>query len=315
MQRKSFWRSQKIEAESPVFCFAKKAHGKNWCTQGVRNPTQFYVQTNFKIKGFGFSLKEFFDQMFNAVRSAMIGVGIGVLPGIGGGVSCMLAYTVAKNSSKHPELYGTGINDGIVASETANNATIGGAMIPLLSLGIPGDAVTAILLGGLMVHDIAPGPLIFQKNGAVVYGVFIAMVIASFAMLVLEFGGIRLFLRILKIPKHYLLPVVIVLCTVGAIGDSNRIFDMWGMLLFGLVGYGMLYAGVPLTPMILGFILGPMFETNLRRSSQLFVQNAYSLFEHPIALIFLGITIVTVIMNVRASIKAYRAQMSRLAAG
>jgi putative tricarboxylic transport membrane protein len=181
-----------------------------------------------------------------------------------------------------------------------------------LSLGIPGDAVTAILLGGFMVHDIAPGPLIFQKNGVVVYGVFIAMVIASFAMLILEFGGIRLFLRLLKIPKQYLLPVVVVLCAVGAIGDSNRIFDMWGMLLFGLVGCGMQAAGVPLTPMILGFILGPMFETNLRRSSQLFAQDSFSLFYRPIALIFLIVTAVTVIMNIRSSRKARRAEMAKV---
>jgi putative tricarboxylic transport membrane protein len=277
-----------------------------------RNPSSFEVETNFKFKGFGFSVKEFFDQAINMLRSAMIGVGIGILPGIGGGVSCMLAYTVAKNSSRKPELFGTGINDGVVASETANNATIGGAMIPLLALGIPGDAVTAILLGGFMVHDIAPGPLIFQKNGAVVYGIFIAMVIASFAMLVLEFGGIRLFMRLLKIPKHYLLPVVVVLCAVGAIGDANRAFDMWGMLLFGLVGCGMLAAGVPLTPMILGFILGPMFETNLRRSSQLFVQNNFSLFYRPIALIFLAITIITVAMNIRTSKKAREAEMLKV---
>jgi putative tricarboxylic transport membrane protein len=281
----------------------------------ARNPSRFEIKTNFKIKGFGFSLKEFFDQTFNMLRSAMIGVGIGILPGIGGGVSCMLAYTVAKNSSRHPELFGTGINDGVVASETANNATIGGAMIPLLSLGIPGDAVTAILLGGFMVHDIAPGPLIFQKNGVVVYGVFIAMVMASFAMLVMEFGGIRLFLRLLKIPKQYLLPVVVVLCAVGAIGDANRIFDMWGMLLFGLVGCGMLAAGVPLTPMILGFILGPMFETNLRRSSQLFVQDNFSLFYRPIALIFIAITVVTVIMNIRSSRKAHKAEMAKAGLG
>jgi putative tricarboxylic transport membrane protein len=278
----------------------------------VHKPHEFEVETNFKIKGFGFSLKEFFQQILNTVRSALIGVGIGVLPGIGGGVSCMIAYTIAKKSSKNPELFGTGINDGIVASETANNATIGGAMIPLLSLGIPGDAVTAILLGGFMVHDIAPGPLIFQKNGVVVYGVFIAMVIASFAMLILEFGGIRLFLRLLKTPKQYLFPVVVVLCAVGAIGDSNRIFDMWGMLLFDLVGCGMKAVGVPLTPMILGFILGPMFETNLRRSSQLFAQDGFSLFYRPIALIFLIVTAIMIIMNIRSSRKARKAEMTKV---
>lgn len=130
---------------------------------------------------------------------------IGILPGIGGGVSCMISYTVSKNTSKHRELYGTGIMDGVVASETANNATIGGAMIPLLSLGIPGDAATAMLLGGLQVHNVAPGPLIYQNNGVVVYAIFFAMVVAAIFMLFFMLLGMRFFVRVLKVPKNYLL--------------------------------------------------------------------------------------------------------------
>lgn len=129
----------------------------------VRKKQNMIVETNVKIKGFGFIFKRIFGQKFNALRSSIIGCVIGILPGIGGAISGMLSYTAAKNQSKHPEKFGTGIIDGVVASETANNAGIGGAMIPLLTLGIPGDAVTAILLGGLMVHNIAPGPLIFEK--------------------------------------------------------------------------------------------------------------------------------------------------------
>ncbi len=270
----------------------------------VRSDIKYEITSDFKIRGFGFSLKELFSQLGNALRSALIGVGIGVLPGIGGGVSCMIAYTVAKNSSRHPDKYGTGIIDGIVASETANNATIGGAMIPLLALGIPGDAVTAMLLGGFMVHDIAPGPLIFDKNGPVVYGIYTAMIIATFAMLFLEFGGMRFFIKLLKIPKQYMLPIVVTLCCVGAIGESNRIFDVWGILIFGLLGYGLLKAGIPLTPMILGFILGPMFELNVRKSSQLYQMDPFSFFHRPIAIVFVVVTIVTLVLNVRAGRRA-----------
>ena len=133
----------------------------------------------------------------------------------------MLAYTFVKNRSKNPEKFGTGIIDGVVASETANNASIGGAMIPLLTLGIPGDGTTAVLLGALRVQGIAAGPLIFQKNVDYVFGIYIAMLVASVAMLVLDNLGIRGFLKILKVPKHYLLPIVIVLCAVGAFGSSN----------------------------------------------------------------------------------------------
>lgn len=269
----------------------------------VRKDIKFEIQDHVKIRGFGFSLKEMTAQLGNAVRSAFIGLGIGILPGIGGSVSGMLAYTVAKNTSKYPEKFGTGIMDGVVASETANNATIGGAMIPLLSLGIPGDGTTAVLLGALMVHNVAPGPLIFTKNGVTVYGVFIAMVIASAAMLVLEFLGLNIFVRILKIPKNYLFPVIVVLCAVGAIGDSNRVFDVWGIFLFGLVGYALSKAGFSLIPMILGFILGPTLELNLRKASSLVQYDAFSILQHPIAIVFLAVTIVTVILNIRVNLR------------
>lgn len=270
--------------------------------ENLRKPQMYQIETDFKIKGFGFSLKEFFGQLFNAIRSAIIGLGVGILPGIGGGVSCMISYSVAKNSSKNPEEFGTGIIDGVVASETANNAGIGGAMIPLLSLGIPGDAVTAMLLGGLMVHDVAPGPLIFEKSGSVVYGIFFAMLVSAIMMLIFEFIGISSIIKILKVPKNYLLPVVVVLCVVGAIGDSNRIFDVWGVLLFGLMGYGFLKADITLTPMILGFILGPLFESNIRKVSQL--ASTDSIFNHPISVVFILVTIVTVFFSVRNNVRA-----------
>lgn len=270
--------------------------------EDLRKPEEYTIDDDVKIKGFGFSMKEFVGQLGNAIRSAIIGLGIGILPGIGGGVSCMISYSVAKNSSKEPEKFGTGIIDGVVASETANNAGIGGAMIPLLSLGIPGDAVTAMLLGGLMVHNVAPGPLIFTKSGSVVYGIFFAMVISAFFMLVFEFFGIKAFVKILKVPKNYLLPIVVILCVVGAIGDSNRMFDVWGVLLFGLMGYGMSKAKITLTPLILGFILGPLFEANIRKVSQL--SSTDSLLAHPISIVFLLVTIVTVFFSVRKNAQA-----------
>ena len=147
------------------------------------------------IKGFGFSIAEFMSQIFNAVRSALIGMGIGILPGIGGGTSNMLAYTVAKNSDKHPEEFGQGRIDGVVASETANNATIGGAMVPLLTLGIPGDTTTAMLLGALTLHGLTPGPLLFQNQAEIVYGIFAGMLLSSVIMLFMEFFGLRVFVK------------------------------------------------------------------------------------------------------------------------
>lgn len=274
--------------------------------ESVRKPEKMEIREDVKMKGAGFSMKEFIVQIPNAIRSALIGLGIGILPGIGGGVSCMISYTVAKNSSKHPEKFGTGIMDGVVASESANNATIGGAMIPLLSLGIPGDPATAMLLGGLMVHDVSPGPLIFDKSGSVVYGIFFAMIIAAILMCLFMLVGMRGFIKVLKIPKNYLLPIIVILCCVGAIGDSNRIFDVWGVLLFGLMGYGLIKAKIPSSPMILGFILGPMFEENLRKVSQL--ASTDSIIDHPIALVFVIVTVVVVAISLRSNKRAAEAE-------
>ena len=269
--------------------------------EAVRREKGFTAEENVRMRGLGFTFKEFKSQIVNMIRSALIGLGIGILPGIGGGVSCMLSYTVAKNTSKHPEKFGTGVIDGIVASETANNAGIGGAMIPLLSLGIPGDPATAMLLGGFMVHDLAPGPLIFQKSGPVMYGIFTAMVLAAVVMCLFMFGGLRGIVKVLKIPKYYLLPVIVILCCVGAIGDSNRMFDVWGVLLFGLIGYLFAKAEIPTTPMILGFILGPMFEENLRRASKMAQSDPIT--NHPISIVFLAITVIAVVFSIRSNLK------------
>ena len=264
----------------------------------AKNPVEATMNdSNVKIKGFGFSLSEFFAQKWNMLRSSFIGIVIGILPGIGGAISGMLSYTAAKNQSKHPEKFGTGIMDGVVASESANNAGIGGAMIPMLTLGIPGDAATAMLLGGLMVHQIAPGPLIFDKNGVEVFGIYAAMIIASFAMLFLELFGIRVFVKILKLKKYWLMPVIIMLCIIGAIGNANRLFDVWSVMNFGFMGYVLLKAKIPHVPMILGFILGPIFELNFRRSVQHYNIDPSGIFEHPIAIGFFVFTIFVVIYS------------------
>ena len=209
-------------------------------TAGTIQNGEDYIATKVNLKGFGFTLPVFFSQLKNAVRSALIGIGIGILPGIGGGTSNIVSYSIAKNQSKYPEKFGTGIVDGVVASETANNATIGGAMIPLLTLGIPGDTATAMLLGGFMIHGIQPGPLLFESHGDIVYGVFTAMILSSFFMLIWSFGAMRLFIRILKVPKNYLFPIIVVLCSVGAFALDNRVFDAASIVLFGIIGYSLL---------------------------------------------------------------------------
>ena len=255
-----------------------------------------------KIKGFGFSWKEFFGQMPNFARSSAIGVGIGILPGIGGATSNILSYLVAKKQSKHPEKFGTGIIDGVVASETANNATIGGALIPLLTLGIPGDGVTAIMLGGFLIHGVQPGPMLFRTQADLIYTIFASLIVCSILMLVIEFYGLRLFVKLLRVPKHILLPVIFVLCVVGAFGISSRVFDVWTILLFGVIGYGFTKFQIPQAPFIIGFILGPMAETNLRRGLMLSDNNFMGFITNPLSGAFLLIALLAVLWPIFKSL-------------
>ena len=218
-----------------------------------------------KVKGFGFSMKEFVSWLPGALRAAVIGTGIGILPGIGGPTSGMLAYVTAKNMSKHPETFGKGEPEGIVATEAANNATIGGAMIPLLVLGIPGDGVTAMMLGGFLIHGLSAGPLLFVKNADVVYGIFAACMVCDLIMLLVEWTCIKGFVQVLKVPKHILLPLILVLCAVGAYATNNRVFDAQAIVLFGVIGYLYHKFGLATTPFVLCFLVGNMTETYLRR--------------------------------------------------
>lgn len=257
------------------------------------------AKTTFELKGFGVSLKEFKAQFINMIRSSLIGIGIGILPGIGGSTAGLLAYTAEKNSSKYPEKFGTGVVDGVIASETANNAVIGGSLIPLLTMGIPGNTVTAIFLGGLTIHGISPGPLIFEKSGQYVYGIFLALIMANVFMLVFERAGLKAFVKLLDVPKHILLPLIMVCCVVGAYSNSSRIFDVWCVLGFGLLGLLLKKLKVPTTPLIIGFILGSMAEENLRRALQASAGDWSVFVTRPISLVFLLVSFVSVALTLR----------------
>jgi len=259
------------------------------------------VEVKFvRVKGFGFSLEEFWSQKWNALRSAVIGTIIGILPGIGASTSNVLSYSVAKKQSKHPELFGTGIIDGLVASETANNASIGGAMIPLLALGIPGDTVTALLLGGLTLHGISAGPLLFVEHVDLVYSVFFAMALCAVLMLIIEFYGLRGFVKLLGIPNWYMLPAIFLFCIIGAYGLHNNVFDVWTVLLFGAMGYVFTLLDIPPSPFILGFILGPLAEINLRRGLMLSKGSLLPFFQSPIADVFFALTAVSLFFTFRS---------------
>lgn len=261
----------------------------------AQGPPQIVVRP-YTMRGFGLSFAEFKGQFVNIIRSAMIGTGVGILPGIGGGISNMIAYTAAKKYSSYPEKFGTGVVDGVVASETANNAVTGGALIPLLTVGIPGDAATALLLAAMLIQGVTPGPLMFRSSLDIVYAIFMLMIIANFAMVVFEMLGLRLYLKLLKIPRYILMPIIMVLCTIGSFSTNNRMFDVWAILVFAIIGYLLQKFRYPIAPLVLGFILGPIVEINLRRS--LMIANGdYSIFiTRPVSAAFLALTVAAVVL-------------------
>lgn len=248
-----------------------------------------------KVKGFGFTLKEFLGQIGNLIRSSFLGIAIGILPGIGSGVSNLVAYSAAKNASREPDQFGTGIMDGIVASEASNNAAIGGAMIPLLSLGIPGDSVTAMLLGGFILQGLTPGPMFFTQHMDIIYCVYAAMFVSAVMMLVLEFGGIRIFVKLLSVPTTILLPCVMVICVLGAFSSTSTIFGIWTLVFFGVVGYLFSEFDIPSAPFILGFILGPTCELYLRRGLQLGHGSFLPFFTSPIFSVIFSVAVLFVL--------------------
>lgn len=267
-------------------------------------------EINFKVSGLGISLKEFFGNTWNMIRSSLIGIGFGILPGMGSGASNIVAYAQAKNASKKSENFGKGEAEGIFASESANNASIGGALIPLLSLGIPGDTVTAILLGGLMVHGIQPGPLLFKTNPDIVYIVFISFAVAMLLVFLFQMGGMRLFPKILMIPAKYLYSFLIVMTVVGAYASNYMLFDIWMMLGFGVVGYILMKNNYPIAPMILGFVLGPLFEKYLRRG-MMSSDSMAEFITRPVSAIFIIAALICIFFTLYKEIKGAKAMKQK----
>lgn len=261
-----------------------------------------------KFKGFGLKLSEFLELLKIAGPCAIIGLVIGILPGLGGNVSNLMAYSYAKKTSKHPEKFGTGIVDGVIASETANNATVGGAVIILLTLGIPGDNATSIILAGFQMHDIAPGPLLFETNGDLVYAVLAAFIVANIAFFILEYFGLPIFTKLLSVPSTLLLPIVIVCCFVGSYCANNNTLDILIMVLFGVLGYVLKKHKYPLAPLVVGFILAPILELYLRRSLMKTDGNFLPILQSPIAAVFLICTVITVVYTAYGEIKKLKAK-------
>ncbi len=222
----------------------------------------------------------------NLVRSSLIGVFTGILPAAGSSISNVLAYDQAKKASKTPEEFGTGCANGIIAPESANNATAGGSLITMMALGIPGDIITAVMLGALLIHDVIPSPSFITEAPVLAYSIFLAFFIANFLVLGLQSGALKLFVLVTRVRMYVLAAVILAYCGIGVFALHNIVSDIWTLFIFGIVGYILRNLGFPLAPVILGVVLGPIAEKWLSRS--LAISTDVSLFlTHPWSLFFI----------------------------
>jgi len=249
------------------------------------------VDTNFKHGMV--SLKETISLLPVMIKSAFIGTFIGSIPGAGADIAAFVSYNEARRTSKKSKEFGTGCLEGIAAPEAGNNGVTGGAMVPLLTLGVPGDAVTAILLGALVIQGLQPGPLLFAKSPDIVYGLFSSLFVGNILMLIFGLLGVRLFCRVVELPKRIIIPVIVTLSMVGAYSMNNSIFDVWVCIAFGGIGYIMQKVEMPSSPIILAVILGPMAESNLRRAVLMYEGGYSFLWTRPITVVFLALALLS----------------------
>ncbi|MBP2667509.1 MAG: protein of unknown function transrane [Firmicutes bacterium] len=247
-------------------------------------------------KGFGILLKN----KLNMLRSSVIGVCVGIIPGVGEDVAGWLSYWAEKNASKTPERFGKGAYEGVIAAETGNNSCVGGAIIPVLSLAVPGSAPAAVLLAALWLHGLRPGPLLMSETPGFVYTISIYMTISAFTMVILGLLLSKITVRILAVKSTILMPIVYVLCTVGAFVIDNNIFDIYLMFAFGVVGLLLREMSYPAAPFLLGIILGPMADNNLRRALILSNGDPAPFFMRPISMIFVAAIVLLALSQLNA---------------
>jgi len=234
--------------------------------ENFSNPKLGKKKDSVSSKAQNLPLIKLWKLKFLMFRSSVIGTLVGCIPGAGGTIATFIAYNDAKNASKAPEEFGKGSLEGVAAPEAANNGSVGGALVPLLTLGIPGSASTAVLIGALMIHKLNPGPELFEKEPGIVYGLFISLFIANIVMLIVGLLGNKLWVKIIAAPKKILFPIIIALSFIGSYFIQNSLFDVGTCIAFGLFGWLLKRGGFPTAPVILGLILGNMIEENLRLS-------------------------------------------------
>ena len=262
--------------------------------------------TDLTISRQGLTLSDLLVNKWNFLRSSCIGILVGIIPATGMGTAAYIAYAEAKRASATPELYGHGALEGIAATESANNAVTGGALVPLLTLGVPGDVVTAIMLGALMIQGLIPGPLLFSEHPQVVYGIFSALTLSNVIMLLLGLVAVRTLAKVLLIPTEVLMPSVITLCVVGGYAANNSLFDLTLVTVFGLGGYLMHKVDMPQAPLLLSMILAPIAEVNFRRALVISNNDHSVFFTNPICLGIFAVTLVVIFKTARDELRRRR---------
>lgn len=259
---------------------------------------------NMKIGGIlAVPFSTYYQLKGHIMRSSLLGYIIGVIPGAGASIASFISYIVARKTSKTPEMFGKGSAEGLVASETANNAAVSGAMAPLLALGIPGSATTAVLIGALMIQGIQPGPLLFTRNPEIPYSIFASLFVGVPVMVIIGLAGAKIWAQVANIPRPAIAGIVAGICIIGAYASENSIFPVYVMTAFGVLGYLLRKARIPLAPIVLALVLGEMLETNFRRA-MVISKGGYDIFyAHPLTL---GLLLVAAASFVIPAINSFR---------
>lgn len=274
----------------------------------VWNPSAEDGQTRALGKNW-VTFQEYRQCLKSIIRGSMIGVFLGAIPGIGAAPSAFLSYSEARRNSPNKANFGKGEIEGVAAAEAGNNGVAGATLIPLLALGVPGDVITAIILGAFMVHNLQPGPMMFVANANIIYGLFIGLIVSSVFLYFIGSLAIRGFGYVTDIPRGVLFPAVLVLCIYGVFAVNNNLFDVGVMFAMGWVGFLMMRYDVPAAPFLIAFILGPLLEDNFRQAMLMSGSSPLILFRGPITWFFWALTLISVIAIVRAGFKATRGQV------
>ena len=272
----------------------------------VWNPKEGEGKTR-QLGGNWVTFTEYKKCLKTIIRGSFIGVFLGAIPGIGAAPAAFLSYSEARRNSDHKETFGKGEIEGVAASEAGNNGVAGATLIPLLALGVPGDVITAIIIGAFMVHGLQPGPMMFIQNSDIIYGLFMGLIISSVILFFVGSVAIRGFRYIADIPRGILFPGVLVLCVYGVYAVNNNVFDIGVMFVMGWVGYAMLRFDIPPAPFLIAFILGPLLEDNFRQAMLMSGGSPTILFRGPITWFFWTMAIITIIAIVRTGMRREKA--------